>query len=326
MAPRAPAIRVVRGWTAVPPSCRGAVVAIGSFDGVHRGHQAVIREALRLARAGGHPAGIVTFEPHPRRFFHTDRPPFLLTELRAKLRLVAELGVDVAFVLRFDAAFAARDAGSFVEDVLVGRLDVAGVVAGYDFVFGRGRGGTPEFLKQRLAQHGRIGAIMAPVAAPGLDWEEGTIFSSTGARDALEAGDPKAAASILGRPFEVEGRVRRGDARGRTIGFPTANIELGALLRPKLGVYAVRVCIRGDEAAAWRSGVANLGMRPTVGGTAPRLEAHLFDFAGDLYGKALRVQLLEFLRPELKFPGLDALKAQIAEDARQARQVLNALV
>lgn len=315
-------MRVVRDWQLVPEPCRGAVVAIGSFDGVHRGHQAVIRDAVRRARQAGKPAGIVTFEPHPRRFFHRDKPPFLLTGLRAKLRLIAELGVDVAFVLRFNAALSARDAGSFVDDVLVGGLGVSGVVAGYDFVFGRGRSGTPEFLKQRLAQHQRGGEIMAPVGAPGLDWEEGSIFSSTGARDALEAGDPKAAASILGRPFEIEGRVRRGDARGRTIGFPTANIELGGLLRPKLGVYAVRVCIRDAASTVWRNAVANLGLRPTVGGTAPRLEVHLFDFADDLYGRALRVQLLEFLRPEMKFPGLDALKAQIAEDANRARALL----
>jgi riboflavin kinase / FMN adenylyltransferase len=322
MTARAHTIRVVRGWRATPESCRNAVVAIGSFDGVHRGHQAVISDAVRRARAAGRPAGIVTFEPHPRRFFHPDQPPFLLTALRAKLRLVAQLGVDVAFVLRFDAALSARDAGSFVDDVLVGGLDVAGVVAGYDFVFGRGRSGTPEFLKARLAEHGRAGTIMPPVGAPGLDWEEGVIFSSTGARDALHAGDPKAAASILGRPFEIEGRVRRGDARGRTIGFPTANIELGGLLRPKLGVYAVRVCVRGPGQPVWRNAVANLGMRPTVGGAAPRLEVHLFDFADDLYGRALRVQLLEFLRPEIKFPGLDALKAQIAADADQARRML----
>jgi len=314
-----PSLTLIRDWDRTP-AVAGAAVAIGNFDGVHRGHQAVIGEALRAARAAGRPGGVLTFEPHPRRFFKPDTPPFLLTRLRTKLRIIAGLGADVAYALRFNPRLAALEAERFVDEVLVRGLDIAEAVVGYDFVFGRGRRGTPELLRARLAQHGRGCRIMPPVAAAALAAEEGMIYSSTGARDALVAGDPQAAAAILGRPFEIEGHVRRGDQRGRLIGFPTANVELGDYLRPRLGVYAVPARI-GREARAI-DGVANLGLRPTVGGTAPRLEVHLFDFAGDLYGRQLAVALCRFIRPEMKFPGLDALKAQIAEDAARARTLL----
>ena len=315
-------VRLVREWTA-PAQARGAVIAIGNFDGVHRGHQAVIGEAVRLARAAGRPAAVMTFEPHPRRFFKPDGAPFLLTRLRTKLRIVAGLGVDVVYALRFNARLAALEAEDFVDTILVRGLDAAGIVIGYDFVFGKGRRGNPELLRARLAAAGRTCTIMPPVgAAAALEAEEGAIYSSTGARTALGEGDPQAAAAILGRPFEIEGHVRAGDRRGRTIGFPTANIELGDYLRPRLGVYAVRARIAG--VAAPLDGVANLGLRPTVGGTAPRLEVHLFDFAGDIYGRQVAVALLHFLRPEMKFAGLDALKVQIAADAAQARALLAA--
>jgi riboflavin kinase/FMN adenylyltransferase len=317
-----PSPTLIRDWDRGTPDVVGATVAIGNFDGVHRGHQAVIGEALRAARAAGRPGGVLTFEPHPRRFFKPDGLPFLLTRLRTKLRIIAGLGATVVYALRFNARLAALDAETFVDEVLVGGLGVAEAVVGYDFVFGRGRRGSPELLRERLAHHGRLCRIMPPVAAASLEAEEGMIYSSTGVRDALVAGDPVAAAAILGRPFEIEGHVRHGDQRGRLIGFPTANIELGDYLRPRLGVYAVRVRIGRDPLV--RDGVANLGMRPTVGGTAPRLEVHLFDFAGDLYGRQLAVALSQFIRPEIKFPGLDALKVQIAEDAARARDWLAA--
>lgn len=315
-------VRLVREWTA-PADARGAIIAIGNFDGVHRGHQAVIGEAVRLARAASRPGAAMTFEPHPRRYFKPDTAPFLLTRLRTKLRIIGGLGASIVYALRFNAALAALEAEEFVDAILVRGLDAAGIVIGYDFVFGKGRRGNPELLRARLAQHGRACTIMPPVGASAtLEAEEGTIYSSTGARTALVDGDPQAAAAILGRPFEIEGHVRAGDKRGRTIGFPTANIALGDYLRPRLGVYAVRVRIAGTAAPV--DGVANLGLRPTVGGTAPRLEVHLFDFAGDLYGKQLAVALLHFIRPEQKFAGLDALKAQIAADAEAARALLAA--
>jgi riboflavin kinase/FMN adenylyltransferase len=319
-------MRLYRHIANLPPAAQGCVVAIGNFDGVHRGHQAVIGEAVRGAKPAGVPAAVLTFEPHPRRFFRPDTPPFLLTRLRTKARVVASLGVDVLFALRFNAAMAGQSAEAFIDDVLLAGLRARHVVIGYDFVFGKGRRGSPELLRDRLAAAGVGATIMPPVASPEAAPDsdtEGLIYSSTGVRDALKAGDPAAAARLLGRPFEIEGHVRRGDARGRLLGFPTANIWLGDYLRPALGVYAVRVRIDG---AAGRTveGVANLGLRPTFGGVEPRLEVHLFDFTGDLYGRRLCVALIVFLRPERKFDGIEALKAQIATDAGAARAALAA--
>lgn len=311
----------------LPDEARGSIVAVGNFDGIHLGHQTVIGDAVRRARAERAPASVLTFEPHPRRFFQPSGPPFLLTRFRTKARIIAGLGVDRLFVLRFDAALARQTAEEFIDRVLVGGLHVRHVVIGYDFVFGRGRGGNAALLSSRLGGRG-IGMTAVP---PVTSITDPVSISSTSVRNALSAGDPRGAAILLGRPFEIEGRVMRGDARGRTIGFPTANLWLGDYLRPALGVYAVRVAIAEPgghpltETPSWRDGVANLGLRPTFGGlTEPRLEVHLFDYTGDLYGRRLRVALIEFLRPERKFDGLDALKAQIGRDAEAARGVLEA--
>ena len=320
-------MRLYRDRTRAPESARGAIAAIGNFDGVHLGHRAVIGEAVTRARAAGRPAAVVTFEPHPRRFFKPDLPPFLLASARMKVAALRGCGVDLCFVLRFDAALAAMPAQAFVKDVLVDGLGLAGVVAGYDFVFGKARGGTPETLVAEMRKAGRDAFIVAPAIDAAAAREAGIevepdafVYSSTGAREALKAGDPKGAARILGRPFAIDGRVRKGDRRGRTIGFPTANLDLDGYMPPKLGVYAVRVHGAREGAVP---GVANLGVRPTLGGDpAPRLEAHLFDFAGDLYGKRLIVELIDFLREERKFAGLDELKAQIAKDAGAARAAL----
>lgn len=309
------AMRVFRDMTGLPDAARGAVVAIGNFDGVHRGHRRVIETACAVARGCGARAAVMTFAPHPRRYFRPDQPPFLLTRLRTKLRLCAAIGVDQAHVLRFGPALAALSPADFVDQLLHDGLGVRHVCVGYDFVFGKDRAGTAAFLAQRLAAAGIGASIVAPVAADGA---AGEIFSSTAARAALAAGDPAGAAAILGRPFAIEGRVSMGDRRGRTIGFPTANLDLAAYVRPRLGVYAVRVDLGGQ----WQDGVANLGLRPTFGGdAAPRLETHLFDFAGDLYGRRICVELRAFLRPEQRFDGLAALKAQIAADAAAARAV-----
>ena len=304
------------------------MVAVGNFDGVHFGHQAVIGEAVRRARADRVPAAVLTFEPHPRRFFQPKAPPFLLTRFRTKARVLAGLGADHLFVLRFNAAMARLTAEEFIDDVLVGGLAVGHVVIGYDFVFGRGRAGNADLMRARLAASGLGTTVVSPVTS----MTDSMTVSSTSVRNALSAGDPPAATLLLGRPFEIEARVMRGDARGRTIGFPTANLWLGDYLRPALGVYAVRVAIAEPgaragrtltETADWLDGVANLGLRPTFGGlTEPRLEVHLFDYAGDLYGRRLRVALIEFLRPEHKFDGLEALKAQIVRDAEAARAIL----
>jgi riboflavin kinase / FMN adenylyltransferase len=296
---------------------RGAVVAVGNFDGVHRGHQAVIAAAKRAAGDAGTRLAVLTFEPHPRSVFQPGAPPFRLTPFRAKSRALEPLGVDFLFTLHFDLDFAKKSAEDFVAEILVAGLGVKTVVVGYDFVFGNKRRGTPELLKAEGQRHGFAVGIVAPVAGPG-----GTVYSSTQIREHLAAGRPREAAFLLGRAWEIEGRVETGDRLGRTIGFPTANIMLADYLRPAAGVYAVRVGVEEGPSTRWFDGAANLGWRPTVGGKDLRLEAHLFDFDGDLYGKHLRVAMIEHLRPEQRFDGLDALKAQIAADCNKARAVL----
>ena len=311
-------MRIFRHYQNIPGDARGAVVAIGNFDGVHLGHRAVIGEAGAIAHATARPWGVLTFEPHPRAFFAPGTPPFRLTPFHAKARLIFGLGVDTIFVQQFNKAFSSLTAEDFIETVLVGGIGARHVVCGYDFVFGKGRGGNCEML---LGFGKRLGFDFTAVRAQTFAGNDGdAAYSSTGVREALQSGEPQAAARILGRPFEIEGRVIRGDQRGRTIGFPTANLALGTYLRPARGVYAVRVRIgEGKEF----TGVANIGRRPTFAGEADLLEVFLFDFTGDLYGQRLGVQLVEFLRPEKKFDGIDQLKAQIAADSDQARQILS---
>jgi riboflavin kinase / FMN adenylyltransferase len=304
---------------AVGAGDRGAVVAVGNFDGLHFGHQRVIAEAGKVARALGAPHAVLTFEPHPRSVFRPQDPPFRLTPFRMKSRLVEGLGVDLLFTLHFDLAFAARSAEEFIAGVLLERLGARHVVVGYDFVFGNQRRGDAVLLAERGAALGFGVGIVEPVQA-----EEGAAYSSTRIREHLVAGRPREAAALLGRFWEIDGRVERGDERGRTIGFPTANILLHDYLRPAAGVYAVRAGIEEGGKTVWRDAVANFGTRPTFGGTDLRLEVHIFDFTGDLYGRHLRVALVEHLRPERKFSGIDALKAQIGADAQRARAVLGA--
>jgi riboflavin kinase/FMN adenylyltransferase len=312
-------MRLFRHYSEVPVEARGAVVAIGNFDGIHRGHQAVIARAAEQARALGTRHAVLTFEPHPRSWFRPADEPFRLTPFRTKVRQLEAIGIDHLFVLHFDADLAGKSAEAFVVEVLSEGLDVAHVVVGYDFVFGQGRRGNAALLAELGRPRGFAVTTVEPVAGPG-----GEVFSSTKVREHLSAGRPDAATRQLGRPWEIEGRVEHGDQRGRTLGFPTANLALGEYLRPALGVYAIRAGIDEGRGTVWRDGVANLGRRPTVGGTRVQLEVHLFDFAGDLYGRHLRVALIDHLRAERKFDGLPALKAQIAEDGRQARERLAA--
>ncbi len=298
-------------------AAQGAVVALGNFDGVHRGHQAVIGTAQRIARDLGAPSAVLTFEPHPRSVFRPADAPFRLSPFRVKARHIEALGVDLLFVCHFDDSFLHKSAEAFIEDDLVRGLGARHVVCGYDFLFGHGRRGDPALLKQAGLQHG-FGVTEVGTIAD----EAGGVYSSTRIRDALVAGNPREAARLLGSPWEIEGRVEHGDHKGRTIGFPTANVELADYLRPAFGVYAVRTGVDHGPDTVWRDGVANLGRRPTVGGTVERLETHLFDFDGDLYGQHLRVQLIDFLRPERKFGSFAELKDQIVQDAAAARAVL----
>jgi riboflavin kinase / FMN adenylyltransferase len=293
---------------------------MGNFDGLHKGHQALIGKARERARAQGLPAAVLTFEPHPRRVFMPAGEPFRLTPLRVKERELARLGVDLLFVQHFDLAFARRSAESFIAELLREAIGISHILVGHDSTFGNRRRGTPEMLRQAGAAQGFGVTVIEPVRDA-----HKAVYSSTHIRELLRAGRPREAAAQLGRSWEIDGRVMVGDRRGRGLGFPTVNIGLGEYLRPAFGVYAVRVSGDGlDDAFAGRAlgGVANIGLRPTVGSPEPRLEAHLFDFDGDLYGRHLRVALVEFIRPERKFSGLDALKAQIADDAAQARAIL----
>jgi riboflavin kinase/FMN adenylyltransferase len=310
-------MRIFRHYSELPAELRGGVAVLGNFDGVHRGHQAAIAEARRLAKAERIPMGVMTFEPHPRQVFRPNDPPFRLTPMRVKARQIEALGADFLILQRFDMEFSRKEAPDFVAEVLVRALNARHVVVGFNYVFGRNRGGNVDVLRRLAAEHGF--GITTLDAARGPD---GEIFSSTRIREFLVNGAVQDAARILGRPWEIEGRVQQGDQRGRTIGFPTANIALGEYLRPALGVYAVRAGIDLGMSTEWRPGVANLGRRPTFGKLDELLEVHLFDFQGDLYNRHLRVALVDFLRPERKFDGLAALTAQIAEDAAKARNIL----
>jgi riboflavin kinase/FMN adenylyltransferase len=257
---------------------------------------------------------VLTFEPHPRAYFQPDKPAFRLTPFRIKLRQLDAIGVDYLYLLSFDRAMAERSPESFIVEVLGQGLEPIHLVVGYDFVFGKGRSGNAAMLGD-LGRAAGFAVTSVPAAADA----EGVVYSSTKVRERLAAGDPLGAARILGRPWEIEGRVESGDKRGRLLGFPTANVAIGGYLQPALGVYAVKAGIDEGRGTRWLDGVANLGRRPTVGGTRVQLETHLFDFAGDLYGRHLRVALIDFIRPERKFDGLEALKAQIAADSAEAR-------
>lgn len=308
---------IYRHTTDLPAAIRGCAVALGNFDGVHLGHRAVIETARQAARALEVPAAVLTFEPHPRSLFRPDDPPFRLTPWRIKARLIEALGVDALFDVHFDEAFSRLTAEEFVQQVLVDGLEARHVVAGYDFVFGHRRGGDMHFLADAGQRHGFAVTEVRPVAGP-----DQTVYSSTRVRQHLQAGEVAQAAAILGHDWEIEGRVEHGDKRGRTIGFPTANVELGTYQRPCLGVYAVLAGVDEGGATVWHKGVANIGRRPTVGGVTERLEAHLFDFDGDLYGRHLRIRLCHFIRAEMKFDSFQALKDQIVADSARARALL----
>lgn len=311
-------MEILRALAAVEPRHRGAVAAIGNFDGVHLGHRAVTGEAARIAGDLHAPLAVLTFEPHPRMFFQPDAAPFRLTSAEGRAARLEELGVDLLFELPFDDAFAHVSAEGFVDDVLHDALGLRHVVVGYDFNFGHRRRGTPDMLIERA---GHLGFGATKVAA--VHESDGAVYSSSRIRQCLAEGDPRGAASLLGAPWEIDGVVEEGDRRGRSIGFPTANLRLGPLICPRLGVYAVRAALAdGEGAGAWMAGVANLGVRPTVNDRGVLLEVHLFDRSIDLYGRRLRVRLVDFIRPERKFGGLDELKAQIAADAARAREML----
>lgn len=307
-------MRRLRGYSGLSTADRSRVIALGNFDGVHAGHAHVVDRAAELARDMKAPLGVALFDPHPRRFFAPDAPPFRLMSADRRDRRLAARGVETVYELPFNADLSQMSPEEFVRDVLVDGLGIAGVVTGLDFHFGKGRAGSAEDLADLGRRYG-FETAFAELLDNGVD-----KISSTRIRKCLSDGDVKAAATLLGESWTIDGEVLHGDKRGRTIGFPTANIELGDYTRPSYGVYAVRVGLPGEK--PHRPGVANFGKRPTVDGETERLEVNLFDFKGDLYGQTLAVSFEAFIRPEKTFAGLDALKAQIAEDAASARTLL----
>lgn len=305
-------MRIFTNWRDLPQDARGATVALGNFDGVHLGHASVIR-AAHAARPDA-PLTVLTFEPHPREVFRPDDPPFRLTLSAERADALAALGVDLLYELPFNHEFSLMTAEDFVGEVLHKGFGVRHLVSGQDFAFGHRRGGNTSFLADRAEALGMGVTLVPPVTD-----SQGPL-SSTRIRRALQDGYPERATAELGRPWAIRGIVSHGDKRGRTIGFPTANVSLGRHLEPARGVYAVTIRLADGSV---HKGVSNIGRRPTVNaGTESRLEVNLFDFNQDIYGTDITVALHTYIRPEIKFSGLDALKAQIAADAAEARRLL----
>ena len=299
----------------MPEALRGAVVALGNFDGFHLGHQAVAGEAIRQAKAAGKPAIIATFDPHPVRFFAPHVPWFRLTTLEQRQRLFAWAGADAMLVFDFDAELAATTAEDFVIKLLAERLGVSGVVTGEDFTFGKARGGNTDVLRDLGAAHGITATTVGPVT------DAGGVISSSRIRDALKAGECDVATRLLTRPFAIEAVVQHGDKNGRDLGFPTANMDMGHYLRPRYGVYAVRGKLPDGRVL---DGAANVGIRPQFEPPKELLEPHFFDFAEMIYDQMIEVEFHAFLRPEGKYDSLDALIAQIAKDCEDAKAALKA--
>lgn len=292
---------------------RGAIIALGNFDGFHKGHQAVVQAAIDWAKSENRPVIVATFDPHPVRHFKPDTPPFRLTTLDQRERLFTAAGADAMLVFEFDAQLAATTAEGFVEKLLVERFGAAGVVTGEDFTFGKGRAGNVDVMKELGAP---LGLATETVSAVN---DDGDVVSSSRIRGALEEGDCETAARLLTRPFAIEGTVIHGDKNGRDLGFPTANVDMGHYLRPKYGIYAVKGRLPDGRVV---NGAANLGIRPSFDPPKELLEPHFFDLDEDLYGQVIEVELHHFLRGEEKFDDLDALIVQMEKDCEQARLLL----
>ncbi|MEE4153364.1 MAG: bifunctional riboflavin kinase/FAD synthetase [Erythrobacter sp.] len=304
-----------------PAPLRGAIIALGNFDGFHKGHQAVAGEAIRWAHDEGRPSIIATFDPHPVRFFRPEVPPFRLTTLEQRQELYLAAGATAMLVFHFDAELAGTPAENFISDILVSRFGAHGVVTGEDFSFGRGAKGNVALLREHGAALGLHSRVVEVVEASG---EEGAgVVSSSRIREALREGKPELAAALLTRPFAIRGIVEHGDKNGRKLGYPTANLAIETYLRPKYGVYAVTgtILATGER----HKGAANIGIRPQFEPPKELLEPYFFDFSGDLYGQEIEVAFHHFLRGEARFDSLEALKDQMARDCDEARRLLSAL-
>lgn len=305
-------MQVIRNSSDCPAGLKGACLAIGNFDGVHRGHQAVLQAAMKAASSSGAPSGAMTFEPHPRQFFQPDKPLFRLTPEPLKLDLIGDLGLDMAVVLAFDAALSSLSASQFVETILVEGLGVSHVVTGSDFHFGKGRDGNPDAMRRLGKEHGFGVSIIEPQGS------SGETFSSTWARECLRQGDVRGAAEILGYWWRVRGMVTGGDRRGHGLGFPTANIAVPEGFALRHGIYAVRARVGSKT----YDGAAYLGTRPSFDDGKPVIETFLFGFSGDLYGQELEIEFRVFLRGDEKFDSADALVTQMTQDCEAARAAL----
>jgi riboflavin kinase/FMN adenylyltransferase len=301
------------GGSAVPPPLRGAIVALGNFDGFHLGHQAVVGRAVARARTEGRPAIVGTFDPHPKRFFRPDSDWFRLTQMDQRQELFAAAGVDAMLVFPFNAELAALSAHAFAEQRLVDLIGAGGVVTGTDFTFGKARQGDTAMLAQLGAEFGFSTDTVAPVAF------HGETVSSSRIREHLREGRPRDAAALLTRPFTIRGEVEHGAKLGRTLGYPTANMSMANYQRPAYGIYAVRGRLPDGSML---DGVANLGIRPSFDPPLELLESFFFDFDGDLYGQILDIELIDYIRPEARFGDLDSLRAQMDQDAARARTLL----
>lgn len=310
-------MKIFRHYDNIPPACRGAAVALGNFDGVHRGHQAVIGAAQRVAEELGTPLGVIAFEPHPQQFFRPETPFFRLTSFRAKAQLLEEMGVDILYALPFDAALAGMLAQDFVKDVLVNSLGIVHIAVGYDFRFGQGRTGNTALLAYMGEMEGFGVSVVKPAKAA-----DDEPYASSRIRDFLQNGKPQAAARLLGHWWRLAGHVSPGDRRGRELGFPTANLPLDETVRPAYGVYAVQATVEEGPYKGTYDGVASLGVRPMFKADAPLLEVHLFDFESDIYGAPITVTFVDYIRPEQNFGSPEDLTAQMIRDAEAARRCL----
>ena len=300
----------------LPLAFRGGVIALGNFDGFHNGHQSVVGEALRQAKAAKKAAIVATFDPHPVRYFAPDAPPFRLTTLDQRAALFAAAGADAMLVFHFNAELASVSAHDFITDWLITRAGASGIVTGEDFTFGRARGGNVQVLREFGGAHGLSTTAVGPVC------DDNGPISSSRIRSALQTGDCATATRLLTRPFTIAGTVEHGAKLGRTIGFPTANIQLGSYLRPRYGIYAVAGHLADGRTL---KGAANIGIRPSFDPPIELLEPYFFDFDEDLYGQHIEVAFHTFLRPEEKYVSLEALTAQIAKDCEDARRALSAI-
>jgi len=299
-------------------SDKGAVIALGNFDGLHRGHQAVIEQAAAIAKELGAPLGVGLFRPHPYRFFKADAPPFRLMSASVRAHIMKDLGVDCLYEIPFTDSLRDMDDVAFVETVLHQGLGIKHVVVGSDYGFGKNRCGNVESLKRLCNERGIGVTALEPIGLHKLYGK----YGSTEIRKAIKQGDVMHAAHMLSRPWIVDGVVQKGQQRGRTINFPTANLDFGDLVRPKFGVYAVEIILPGGIK---KFGVANTGKRPTVGGDEERLEVNIFDFNGDLYDEIIVVMFRGFIRPEKKFDSFEVLRTQIEKDANGARALFGLL-